>query len=353
MRPATPVVVVTGAGAGAGRAIARRFGRAGWRVALLSRGRERLEAARCEIEECGAEALVLPVDMADAQAVFAARDQVVARWGSIDAWINCAMATLVGPVEQLQPEDFRRVVDVTFLGYVYGTQAALSVMRPRDRGAIIQIGSALAYRAIPLQSAYCASKFAIRGFTDALRSELRHQRSKVTVSMLQMPGMNTIQFDWARNLFSRTRYQPVGTVYDPDVAAEAAWRAVQRRPREYWVGASALQAIVGTMLAPPLLDALVAKSGYQQQLTDEAEPQGRPDNLHQPVAWDVAARGRFGDRARARALIVDASHARLGVAAALALVLALASGAAYARDAGGDAAQRPVRTTTLHCGADS
>lgn len=329
MNTSPQVVVVTGAGAGAGRAIARRFGREGWRVALLSREPERLEAAAREIEQAGGEALVLPTDVADAQAVLAARDQVVKRWGTIDAWINCAMATVVGPVEQLTPEDFKRVVDVTLMGYVYGTQAALAVMRPRDRGAIVQIGSALAYRAIPLQSAYCSCKFAVRGFTDSLRAELRHQRSKVSVSMLQMPGMNTIQFDWARNLF-KDKYQPVGDVYDPGVAAEAAWRAVQRRPREYWVGRSAIEAIVGTMLYPPLLDRLVSRSGYRQQISHTPEPAGRPDNLYAPVKGNMAARGRFGARAKPKALILDATHARWGAVAVIGVLFGAAVRVAFA-----------------------
>jgi NAD(P)-dependent dehydrogenase (short-subunit alcohol dehydrogenase family) len=323
-----PVVVVTGAGAGAGRAIARRFGREGWRVALISREQERLDDAAREIEQAGGQALVIPADVARSQAVFAARDRVVQEWGTIDAWINCAMATIVGPIDELPPEDFQRVVEVTLLGYVWGTQAALSVMKPRDKGSIVQIGSALAYRAIPLQSAYCSCKFAIRGFTDSLRAELQHAKSNIKVSMLQMPGMNTLQFDWARNLF-QDKYQPVGDVYDPDVAAEAAWRAVQHGPREYWVGKSAIEAIVGQLLFPPLLDRLVSKSGYRQQISHEPEPAGRPDNLYQPVKGHMAARGRFGDRAKPRALILDATHARIGAAAALALGLGLAMRAAF------------------------
>lgn len=319
----TGVVVVTGAGAGAGRAIAQRFGREGWRVALLSREPGRLEAARRDIEAAGGQALVLPTDVADPQAVFAARDRVVETWGGIDAWINCAMATVVGPIEQLAPADFKRVVEVTLLGYVYGTQAALAAMRPLDRGAIVQVGSALAYRAIPLQSAYCSCKFAIRGFTDSLRAELRHQRSGITVSMLQMPGMNTIQFDWARNLFP-TKYQPVGEVFDPDVAAEAAWRAVRDAPRELWVGGSAIQAILGQLLFPPLLDRLLSRKGYDQQISHVPEPAGRPDNLYQPVKADVGARGRFGDRAKPQAFILDPTHARLAAGAALLLGIAAA-----------------------------
>jgi len=322
------VVVVTGAGAGAGRAIARRFGRERWRVALLSRDPERLRSAADEITRSGGEALALPTDVADADAVFAARDRVVEAWGTIDAWINCAMATVVGPIEKLAPADFRRVVDVTLMGYVYGTQAALAVMRPRDRGAIVQVGSALAYRAIPLQSAYCSCKFAIRGFTDSLRAELVHAGSKVTVSMLQMPGMNTIQFDWAKNLFDR-KYQPVGDVFDPDVAAEAAWRAVRDGPRELWVGGSAIQAIVGQLLFPPLLDRVVGRSGFDQQISDEPEQPGRPDNLYRPVHADVAARGRFSARAKPSASTIDATHARLATGAAVAALFAAALRAAF------------------------
>ena len=323
------VVVVTGAGAGAGRAIADRFGREGWRVALLSREPDRLEAAKREIGEMGGEALALPTDMSDAKAVFAARDRIVEAWGGIDAWVNCAMATIVGPIHELAPDDFKRVVDVTLLGYVHGTQAALGAMRPKNRGAIVQIGSALAYRAIPLQSAYCACKFAIRGFTDSLRAELLHEKSNITVSMLQMPGMNTIQFDWARNLMD-DKYQPVGAVFDPDVAAEAAWRAVRDGPRELWVGSSSIEAIVGEMVFPPLLDRIVAKSGYAQQISKTPEVPGRPSNLYEPVKADVGARGRFSDQAKPKALIVDSTHARLGAGLGAMLALGAIAGVGFA-----------------------
>ncbi|HWE99939.1 MAG TPA: SDR family oxidoreductase [Caulobacteraceae bacterium] len=322
MSDETKVVVVTGAGAGAGRAIAARFGAERWGVALLSRGQERLAAAQREIEALGGEALPIPTDVSDKDAVYAARDQVMERWGHIDAWVNCAMATLVGPIHQLAVEDFKRVVEVTLMGYVHGAKAALEVMRPRNAGAIVQVGSALAYRAIPLQSAYCACKFAIRGFTDSLRAELIHEGSAITVSMLQMPGMNTIQFDWARNLL-KDRYQPVGDVFDPRVAAEAAWRAVRDGPRELWVGGSAIQAIVGEMVCPPLLDRMVAKSGFEQQISHTPENPDRPDNLYDPVNWNVGARGRFGDRAKPRALTVDGVRFR-GVLAAAALGLGAA-----------------------------
>jgi short-subunit dehydrogenase len=323
------VAVVTGAGAGAGRSIAAKFGREGWRVALLSRDPDRLESARREVEQLGGEALALPTDTADYDAVVAARDKVVEQWGSIDVWVNCAMATIVGPIHELDAQDFKRVVEVTLLGYVHGTKAALDAMRPGNKGAIIQIGSALAYRAIPLQSAYCACKFAIRGFTDSLRAELIHERSNITVSMLQMPGMNTIQFDWAKNLF-KDKYQPVGRVFDPDVCAEAAWRAVHEAPRELWVGSSAIQAIVGQMVFPRLLDRLVAKQGFRQQISHTPEPPDRPNNLYEPVKWDVGARGRFSAKAKPKALTINSTHARIGAAAAAVAALVAVAGAGFA-----------------------
>lgn len=319
-----PVVVVTGAGAGAARAIAQRFGQEGWRVGLIARSEERLASAARDIEAAGGEALVLPLDVADAGAVRQARDRTLDRWGRLDAWVNAAMATVLSPVAGMDADEYRRVTEVTYLGCVYGTLAALETMRQRNHGAIVQVGSALAYRAIPLQSAYCASKFAIRGFTDALRTELQHQRSAITVTMLQMPGMNTPQFDWARNKLSK-KYQPVGEVFDPSVAGEAAWRAVRDGPRELWVGGSAVQAIAGQMAAPGLLDRYIAKTGWDGQVTDIPNPHG-PDNLFEPAPGDPGARGRFGARAKPKAFILDPARARagLGLAAAGALGLAMA-----------------------------
>jgi NAD(P)-dependent dehydrogenase (short-subunit alcohol dehydrogenase family) len=329
MMPESKVVVVTGADAGAGRAIARRFGRQGWRVALLSRDEERLEAARHEIEGAGGQAMALPTDMANAGAVFAARDRVVEAWGGIDVWVNCAMATIVGPLAEIDPADFKRVVEVTLLGYVYGSRAALDVMRPKDAGAIVQIGSALAYRAIPLQSAYCASKFAIRGFTDSLRTELAHERSAIRVSMLQMPGMNTLQFDWAKNLLPR-KYQPVGDVYDPEVAAEAAWRAARHGPRELWVGTASIKSIVGQLVWPPMLDRMMARMGYDQQISDAPETPGRPDNLYEPVHADVAERGRFSNRAKPKALTLADTRARMAAGVGLVMAFLGAAGTGFA-----------------------
>jgi NADP-dependent 3-hydroxy acid dehydrogenase YdfG len=306
-----PVAVVTGAGAGAARAIAERFGREGWRVALIARSHERLAATARQIEALGAEAMPLPLDVADFAAVASARDQVLQRWGVVDAWVNAAMATVVSPVAGMSADEYRRVTEVTYLGCVHGTLAALEPMRRRNKGAIIQVGSALAYRAIPLQSAYCACKFAIRGFSDALRAELLHQGSAVSVTMLQMPGMNTPQFDWARNKLP-TEYQPVGEVFDPTIAGEAAWRAVQEGPRELWVGGSAVQAIVGQMAAPNLLDRYISRAAWDGQVTSTPNPH-RSDNLFEPPAGDPGVRGRFGARAKPRALIVDPAKARSAV----------------------------------------
>ncbi len=295
----------------------------------MSRDPDRLDAAKHEIERSGGEALAIPTDTSDPATVFAARDQVVEAWGGIDVWVNCAMATLVGPIHRLAHEDFKRVVEVTLMGYVYGTQAALEVMRPKNHGAIVQVGSALAYRAIPLQSASCACKFAIRGFTDSLRAELLHEKSAITVSMLQMPGMNTIQFDWAKNIMP-DKYQPVGNVYDPDVAAEAAWRAVAEGPRELWVGSSALQSIVGEMVFPPLLDRVVAKLGFTKQISHVPDPPDRQNNLYAPVKADVGARGRFSAKSKAKALTVNSTHARLVAGAGVVSMLAVALRAGFA-----------------------
>jgi len=314
------VVVVTGAGAGAGRAIAERFGKSGWRVALVARSETRLDDARRSIEAAGGQALAAAVDVADSKALFAARDRVLDAWGGIDAWVNAAMTTVVSPVSEMTCEEYRRVTDVTYLGCVHGTLAALEPMRAANKGAIVQVGSALAYRAIPLQSAYRASKFAIRGFTDSLRTELLHQGSSITLTMLQMPAMNTPQFDWARNKLDH-QYQPVGEVFDPDVAAEATWRAVRDGPRELWVGGSAVQAIAGQMIAPGLLDRYIAKAGWDGQVTSLPNPHG-PDNLYQPVAGHQAVRGRFGAKAKPEALILDPAKLRVAIGATTAFAAA-------------------------------
>ncbi|HWE46846.1 MAG TPA: SDR family oxidoreductase [Caulobacteraceae bacterium] len=318
MQSQAPTVMVTGAGAGAGRNIAERFGREGWRVGLISRSAERLDATRRAIEDKGGEALVFPADVSDCDAVFAARDRLLETWGRLDAWVNAAMVTVVGPVWKIDAKEFRRVMEVTWLGYVHGTLAALEPMRKANAGAIVQVGSALAYRAIPLQSAYCAAKFAIRGFSDSLRTELEHEHSAVRVTMLQMPGMNTPQFDWARNKLSH-KYQPVGEVFDPDVAGAAAVRAVKHGSRELWVGGSAVQAISGQMIAPAALDRYMAKAGWNGQIAN-ATNEPHADNLFEPPPGDPGVRGRFGAKARRRALIINPDRARVGVAATVAAV---------------------------------
>jgi short-subunit dehydrogenase len=242
-RDDAPVAVVTGASAGVGRALARALAQRGFRLGLLARGHDGLAGARRDVEALGAEAIVCPVDVADASAVEAAADSVVERWGRIDLWINNAMATVFSPIEHMTADEFRRVTEVTYLGQVHGTLAALKHMRPRDRGTIVQVGSALSYRAIPLQSAYCAAKFAVRGFTDSLRSELIHAKSRIRLTMVQLPAVNTPQFDWARNRLPR-RLRPVAPIFQPEAVAARILQAARDAPREMWVGLPSVRAIV-------------------------------------------------------------------------------------------------------------
>jgi NADP-dependent 3-hydroxy acid dehydrogenase YdfG len=291
------VVVITGASAGIGRATARRFGQAGWKVALLARGMDGLQAAKREIEEMGGEALVIPTDVASHQQVEAAAMRVEEAWGCIDVWINSAMATIFCEFRDISAEDFRRATEVTYLGTVWGTQAALKRMLPRNHGTIVQVGSALAYRSIPLQAPYCGAKSAIRGFTDSLRSELIHARSKVHLTMVQLSAFNTPQFDWGRTCMAK-QPQPVPPIFQPEVAAEGIYFAATHRRRELWVGLPAAEAIVGTRLIPGLLDRLLARTAYSGQHTDEPVPADRRDNLYQPVPGDHGAHGRFDERAQ-------------------------------------------------------
>jgi len=311
----SPVVVVTGASAGVGRAVAVAFGREGWRVALIARGRERLESAAREIEQGGGRALVIAADVADAGAMQAAAAKVVSTWGHIDIWINNAMASVFGPAAALSPDEIRRVTEVTYLGQVHGTLAALRHMRERNRGTIVQIGSALSYRSIPLQSAYCAAKFAVRGFTDSLRSELLHEGSRVRLTMVQLPAVDTPQFDWARSHLPR-RLQPVPPIHEPEPVAEAIMRAALEAPREMWIGSPTIQAILGTMVAPGFLDRMMARRAWDGQMTEEpAMP--RAGNLFDVPLGDPGACGRFGSRSRRHVLSVSGTTAR-GILAALA-----------------------------------
>ena len=297
MNRAPEVVVITGASAGVGRAAAREFARHGARIGLLARGTDGLKAARREVEELGSEALVIPTDVADADQVESAAAQVEAEFGHIDIWINNAMTSVFSPIKQMTPEEFRRVTEVTYLGYVYGTLAALKRMLPRDRGVIVQVGSALAYRGIPLQAAYCAAKHAVQGFCDSLWCELLHDNSNVKVTMVQMPALNTPQFGWVKSRLPR-KAQPVPPIFQPEVAAEAIYFAAHNPRREFYVGLPTVKAIVADKLAPGLLDRYLARTGYDSQQYNGKEDPNRPDNLWQPVPGDHGAHGAFDARAR-------------------------------------------------------
>src|SRR5919199_6269431 len=291
------IVVVTGASAGVGRAIVRAFAREGAHIGLLARGRDGLEGARRDVEALGGRALVLPTDVADAEGVERAAEAVEREFGPIDIWVNNAMVSVFSPVKEMRPEEYRRVTEVTYLGYVYGTLAALKQMLQRDRGVIIHVGSALAYRGIPLQSAYCAAKHAIQGFVDSLRSELLHDKSNVRVTMVQLPAMNTPQFSWVKSRLPREP-QPVPPIFQPEVAARAIYWAAHERRRELYVGWPTVKAIVGNKAAPGLADWYLARMGYDAQQTDEPVAPGRRDNLWEPVPGDHGAHGSFDERAR-------------------------------------------------------
>jgi short-subunit dehydrogenase len=291
------ITVVTGASAGIGRATAREFAARGADVAILARNRTRLDAAADELRGRGVRALPIVADVADAEAVEAAAEQVEHELGPIDVWVNNAMATIFAPFDRVSPEEFRRGTEVTYLGQVHGTMAALSRMRRRDRGAIVNVGSALAYRAIPLQSVYCGAKYAVRGFTDSLRTELMHDKSAVRLVMVHLPAVNTPQFDWALNKTGR-RAQPVPPIFQPEVPARAIVNAALRPcRREVWVGVPTWQAIIANMLAPGVVDRYLARNGYRSQLTEEALPQNAPANLFRTTDGNWAAHGRFDDGA--------------------------------------------------------
>jgi short-subunit dehydrogenase len=293
-------VVLTGASAGVGRATARAFGERGARIALLARNEEALEAAAVEVRSAGGTALVVPTDVADHEQVEAAADRAERELGPIDVWVNDAMASVFGRVREIEPKDFRRVTEVTYLGTVYGTMAALARMRPRDHGAIVQVGSALACRGIPLQSAYCGSKHAIKGFTESLRTELLAEGSGVHVTMVHLPGLNTTQFELVRTLLPRTP-RPVAPVYQPELAAKAIVHAADHpRRRAYWVGGSTAMAIIGNRVAPWLADRYLARTAIGGQQTDRPADERRrhTDYLYEPVPGDHGAHGSFDDEAK-------------------------------------------------------
>ena len=291
------IVVITGAGAGVGRATATEFARQGYDVALLSRDNDRLEHAAAELRRFGVRALPIPTDVADADAVEAAADLTEAELGPIDVWVNVAMATVFAPVSKLTPAEFERGTRVTYLGQVHGTMSALARMRQRNRGTIVNVGSALGYRSVPLQSMYCGSKFAIRGFTDSLRSEIIHDKLNVHLTMVDLPAVNTPQFDWAMNKMGK-KAMPVAPIYQPEVPARAIFFAATHRRRQIWVGYPTVQAILANRIAPGLIDRYLAKSGYSGQLTDTPTGTDAPANLFAPVPGAYGAHGRFDDRAK-------------------------------------------------------
>ena len=290
------VVMITGASAGVGRAAACAFARQGASIGLLARGREGLEGARREVEELGGRALVLPADVADHEAVERAAEALEREFGPVDVWVNNAMVSVFSPVKKMRPEEYKRVTEVTYLGVVYGTLAALRRMLPRDRGVIVEVGSALAYRGIPLQSAYCASKHAIQGFLDSLRCELIHDGSHVHVTMVQLPAMNTPQFSWVKSRLPN-KPQPVPPIYQPEVGARAILFAAHHSRREMFVGYPTVEAIFSDKVAPGVGDSYLAKNGYDSQQTAEPVEPDRRDNLWSPVAEDRGAHGSFDHRA--------------------------------------------------------
>jgi NAD(P)-dependent dehydrogenase (short-subunit alcohol dehydrogenase family) len=313
-------VVVTGASAGVGRAIAHRFARAGARLGLIARDADALRSVQEEVEHLGGSAVVAPADVADADAVFAAADRIREAFGPIDLWINDAMVTVFAPAWEVAPDEFRRVTEVTYLGFVHGTLAALRDMRPRNRGTIIQIGSALAYRGIPLQSAYCGAKHAMRGFTDSLRTELLHERSRINVSVVELPAVNTPQFDWARTHMGQ-QPRPVPPVVQPEVIADWVFRIARNPHRELWIGWATLKAILGNMFLPDVLDRYLARKTVAAQQTRSPVSPMRRDNLNEPVHHLHRTRGSFDREASGDAVAIPGPVARLAPVAAGVLAL--------------------------------
>ena len=297
------VVVITGATAGVGKATALRFAAAGYDVGLIARDDHSLEATRAEVANYGVNCHTVSVDVVDATALSQAAQTLADQLGAIDVWINNAMCTTLAPFYSITDDEFRRVTEVTYLGCVNGTRAAMEQMIPRDSGVIIQVGSALAYRSIPLQSAYCGAKAAIRGFTDALRTELMHERSSVHLAMVQMPGLNTPQFDWARNKFAYSM-RPVAPVFQPEVAAEAIYGVAQKPVRELWVGRSTIGAIVGQFLFPGFLDRMMVKKAWEGQMEEALNPPDKQDNLTNPVGGEHRIHGHFSPEAKSRAAAI-------------------------------------------------
>jgi NADP-dependent 3-hydroxy acid dehydrogenase YdfG len=327
------VVVVTGSSAGLGRAIAHGYAKRGASIGLMARNPEALNACKQECEVLGGQALVLPVDVSDAEAVDAAASKVEEAFGPIDIWVNDAMVSVFSPVKEMEASDYKRVTEVLYLGFVHGTLAALKRMLPRDKGTIIQIGSALSYRSIPLQSAYCACKHAINGFTDSLRCELYHDKSNVKVTAVQMPAMNTTQFDWVKNRMPDNT-QPVPPIFEPELAAEVVVAAgLAKEPRrEYWVGSPTVKAIIGQKFIPGLLDKYLGMTGYKsQQIADEPKDPNAPNNLYNYVPGVHSARGKFSDRSTRTSIEIFLSLNRGKVALGAAALLTAIGGAIVAK----------------------
>ena len=321
---AAETVVITGAAAGVGRATAQAFARRGANVGLIARGRQALDSAKREVEALGGHAIIAVADVADADQVEGAAQAVVDAFGGIDVWVNNAMASVFSPVKEMKAEEFKRVTEVTYLGYVYGTLSALKQMLPRDHGRIIQVGSALAYRGIPLQSAYCASKHAIQGFTESLRCELLHDGSNVKITMVQMPALNTPQFDWVLSRLPR-KPQPVPPIYQPEVAAEAIYWAAHHYRRELDVGWPTILAVTANHFVPSLLDHYLARTGYASQQYGGQVDSDRPNNLWEPVPGAWGAHGDFDARATESApwLWINTHRGLLGIAAAAVAALGM------------------------------
>jgi short-subunit dehydrogenase len=322
---ASRVVVVTGASAGVGRAVVRALGRRGASVGLIARGGDGLEATAREVRSQGGRAMILPVDVARAHEVDEAAERVEAELGPIDGWVNNAMTSVFSPVKETPAAEIRRVTEVTYLGYVHGTLAALRRMQRRGRGTIVQVGSALAFRGIPLQAAYCAAKHAITGFTDSLRAELLHDRSAIYVTEVHLPALNTPQFGWVRSRLPR-KAQPVPPLYQPEIAADAILWAMEHPRRHLYVGLPTAATIWASRLAPSLVDRYLARTGFDSQQTDEPESPGRPDNLDEPVEGDHGAHGAFDGRAHTGSpQLWLTTHRRQLVAALLAAGAAVAA----------------------------
>jgi NAD(P)-dependent dehydrogenase (short-subunit alcohol dehydrogenase family) len=280
-----------------GRSVVDEFARHGANIGLISRNKDRLESARQDVEQCGGRALALPCDVADAAQVEAAAERVEAELGPIDVWVNCAMVTIFAPFSEIKPDEFRRATEVTYLGFVWGTMAALKRMRARDRGTVVQVGSALAYRSIPLQSPYCGAKHAMVGFTDSLRCELIYDKSNVHLTVVHLPAVNTPQFSWCRTRLPR-HPQPVPPIFEPEVPARAIYWAAHHRRREVYVGEPTVKAIYGQDLVPGLADQYLGRNGYESQQTEEPISPNRPDNLFESVPGPYGARGIFSNRAK-------------------------------------------------------